>query len=297
MMRMIMLLLCMLVAVPTVSVAAAQTRPDYRIVIDNKELVLDNPPYLHAGTTMVPFRPLFTRLGLEVTWNAKSKQITASNGERKIVLTIGSRKATINGVEQVMPLAPVVQGGVTYVPLRFVGDASGGDVELYGDGLNVVWVLSAKQNELFSAIIMKDLREAERLLAIGADPTVMIGPLGPEGFLFADDSIPMIELFLKYGMDVNYFAPEWWGQSLLQNAVSNGRPEIVEFLLEAGADPELAVQDGWTPLMYAHYWRNEIESGYTHIIDESMTPTVEDYDAIIVLLEGAINKIKEQSAT
>lgn len=292
--RMIALLLCMIVAVPTVSVAAEQTRPGYRIVIDNKELVLDDPPFLQSGTTMVPFRPIFARLGLEVAWNAKSKQITASDGERKIVLTVGSRTAYVNGVEQAMPLAPVVQGGVTYVPLRFVGDASGGDVELYGGALNVVWMLSAKQNQLFTAIMMEDLQEVERLLTIGADPTVMIGPLGPEGFVFANSSIPLIELFLEYGMDINYYTPEWHGTTLLQDAVSEGRPETVEFLLETGADPELAANDGWTPLMLARYWRKEIESGYTNIIDESMTPTVEDYDAIIGMLEEAINARKSE---
>ena len=131
------------------------------------------------------------------------RQGEANYGKRRRTkdrITVGSRTAIVNGVKQVMPLAPVVQRGVTYVPLRFVGDASGGDVELYGGALNVVWVLSAKQDKLFTAIMMEDLPEVERLLAIGADPTVMIGPLGPEGFIFANGSIPLIELFLEYGM-------------------------------------------------------------------------------------------------
>jgi hypothetical protein len=279
----------MMVAVPAVSVAAEQTRPSFRIVIDNEELKLDDPPFLQAGTTMIPFRPIFARLGLEVAWNAKTKQITANDDERKFVLTVGSRTAFVNGVKQMMPLAPVVQKGVTYVPLRFVGDASGGDVELYGGALNVVWVLSAKQDKLFTAIIMEDLSEVERLLSIGADPTVMIGPLGPEGFIFADGSIPLIELFLEYGMDINYYTPEWYGNTLLQDAVTDGRPRIVEFLLKNGADPELTVDGRLTPLMIANYWRNKIESGYKNIIDEHLTPTVEDYDAIIVMLEEAID--------
>lgn len=49
-------------------------------------------------------------------------------------------------------------------------------------------------------------------------------------------------------------------------------------------------------VMITHYWRNEIESGYTNIIDESLTPTVEDYDAIIGMLEEAIDARKSESS-
>lgn len=290
--KIIALLICLLVLVPTVSFAAEQTWPGYRIVIDNEELVLEDPPFLHNGKTMVPFRPFFDSLGFEIVWNPKAKQITASDGERTIVLTVGSRTAIVNGVKQEMPIAPMVQGGLTYVPLRFVGDASGGDVELYGGELNVVWVLSAKQDKLFTAIMMEDLPEVERLLAIGADPTVMIGPLGPEAFDFSDGSIPMIKLFLEHGMDVNFYTSEWYGSTLLHDAVSAGRPETVKFLLKSGADPELATHRDWTPLMLAHYWRKEIGNGYTNMFDASLTPTVEEYDAIIVMLEEAIEARK-----
>lgn len=290
--KVIVILLLFIVVGPAVSVVASSqelTRPGYRIVIDNEELKLNDSPFLRAGTTMVPFRPIFERLGLKVVWNAKSKQITASNDEYNLMLTVGSRVAIVNGVKKTMPLAPAVIGNVTYVPLRFVGDASGGDVELYGGALNVVWVLSAKQNQLFSAIISEDLKEVERLLAAGSDPTVMIGPLGPEGYAFAGESIPLIELFLKYGMDIDYYTPEWYGSTLLINAVTAGRIDTVAFLLERGADPELAVRDNWTPLQHAHYWREEIKNGYTNPIDESLTPIVEDYDAIIRMLAEAIS--------
>ena len=83
--RMIVLLLCMMVAVPTVSVAAEQTRPSFRIVIDNKELILDNPPFLQAGTTMISVPSDLFSTRARGSWNAKAKQITANDGERKIV--------------------------------------------------------------------------------------------------------------------------------------------------------------------------------------------------------------------
>ena len=55
----------------------------------------------------------------------------------------------------------------------------------------------------------------------------------------------------------------------------------------------MTVNGRLTPLMIAHYWRNKIESGYKNIIDEHLTPTVEDYDAIIGMLEEAIDAKEE----
>ncbi|EFM11374.1 copper amine oxidase domain protein [Paenibacillus curdlanolyticus YK9] len=288
--RIMVILLLFIIVRPAVSVSVAADElkhPSYSIVIDNEELKLDEKPFLRAGTTMIPMRAIFERLGLHAVWNAQTKQITASNDERKLVLTVGSRDAAVNGVKTSMPLAPAVINNVTYVPLRFVSDASGGNVEFY-DGYDVVWVLSAKQDQLFSAIMFEDLKEVERLLAIGADPTVPIGPAGPEWFVFANGSIPLYELFLKYGMDINYYSQEWHGSTLLTSAITAGRPDAVAFLLEKGADPELTERNGFTPLELARYWQKQIEDGYTNIIDESLTPTVEDYDAIIRMLEEEI---------
>ncbi len=267
--------------------AAEQTKPTYKIVIDNEELRLADPPFLEAGTTMVPFRPVFDRLGMTVAWDTAKKQITAHGADREIVLTLGSNTAYVNGSEANMPLAPVIQEGVAYVPLRFVGDASGGDVELYGGGLNVVWVLSAKQVALLDAIYGNDLESAERLLKNGADPTVLQGPLGPESYAFIHESIEMVELFLRYGMDIDYCTPDWYGLTLLQNAVSWGKVDTVRYLLEAGADPNVAGGRLGSPLEIAVYWRDQIAGGYRNVVDERLTPTVEEYDTIIRLLEDA----------
>ena len=261
--------------------------PTYKIFIDNKELKLSAPPYLQNGTTMVPFRPVFNQLGLDVEWDPKHNQVVGKNSELTITLTIGSVSAKVNNATEVMPLAPVLHNGTTYIPLRFVGTASGGRVELYGEGLNVVWITSAKQNQLFDAVIDRKIVEVKRLLESGADPTVMVGPLGPAIYNFVDDSVEIVKLFLENGMDINYFAEgQFYSTTLLQNAAGDGQVEVVKFLLNAGADPSLTAGANWTALEIAEYWKGQIENGYQDIIDPSNTPSVESYEEIIKLLGG-----------
>ncbi|WP_020615489.1 stalk domain-containing protein [Paenibacillus daejeonensis] len=260
--------------------------PTYDIFIDSKKLDLSEPPYLQNGTTMVPFRPVFEQLGLTIEWNKQQKQVVGRNSDYVIKFEIGSDSALINGSAVKMPLAPVLQDGITYIPLRFVGTASGGSVELYGGELNVVWILSALQNQLFDAVIEKDVDLTKSLLKAGADPTTNIGPLGTAIFSFADESVDIVALFLEYGMDVNYIdVRSSFPTTLLQNAAGGGHVDVVKFLLFAGADPFLKSNNDWTALEIAQYWQQQVASGYLHIIDPANTPSVETYDEIISLLK------------
>jgi len=266
------------------------TNPTYDIFLDGDKLSLSAPPLLQNGTTLVPFRSVFERLGLSVSWNAQTKQITGKSEERTIVLTVGSVTAIVNGKNAAMPLAPVVFNNTTYIPLRFAGTASGGEVELYQGGLNVVWMLSALQKELHLAVVAKDKDQVERLLKRGADPEVLIGPIGPAIFLFADDAKDIIALFIKHGMDINVRSSDYSGYTLLHNAVRKGRTEVVKFLLDNGADSSVHSGSGSTPLELAEFWREQVRYGYKDHADQTKTPTIQDYDETIALLKDHENK-------
>jgi len=261
----------------------------YNIVIDNKELNLTEKTFRQNGVTMVPFRPFFNQLGFDVEWDSKHNQVIGKNADKTIKLTIGSVYANVDDNIEVMPIAPIIKNGTTYIPLRFVGTASGGSVELYGGSLNVIWITSEKQNQLLDAVFDKNIVEVKKLLISGADPTVMVGPVGPAIYNFVDNSVDIVRLFLENGMDVNYYSeginP---GMTLLQNASSDGNVDVVKFLLLSGANPSLTRVNMWTPLELAEYWKFKVENGYLDIIDPLNTPTVESYDEIIELLTEAM---------
>jgi len=283
----------MLLSQVTAAIAAPAnepTNPTYDIFLDGGKLKLSAPPLLQNGTTLVPFRSVFEGLGLSVSWNAQTKQVTGKSEERTIVLTVGSVTATVNGKSAAMPLAPVVLNNTTYIPLRFAGTASGGEVELYQGGLNVVWMLSALQKELYLAVVAKDKDQVERLLKRGADPEVLIGPIGPAIFSFADDAADVIALFIKHGMGINERSADYSGYTLLHNAVRKGRTEVVKYLLDNGADPSIHSGSGSTPLELAEFWREQVRYGYKDHTDQTKTPTIQDYDETIALLKDYQSK-------
>lgn len=82
-------------------------------------------PYLKNNTVLVPFRVIFEKLGLQVLYNAQTGTITGTS-PLKLSLKIGSNRATLNGTVKKMSTAPLSIGGTTYIPLRFIAEATGG---------------------------------------------------------------------------------------------------------------------------------------------------------------------------
>ncbi|MFC4103254.1 stalk domain-containing protein [Paenibacillus xanthanilyticus] len=102
----------------------AAPAPQTKVYLNGKPLALDASPIMRGGTTLVPFRPIFEALGIPVAWDPQQRQITGRGGQTDIVLTLGSRAATVNGKQTTLAASPEAVNGVAYVPLRLVGEAS-----------------------------------------------------------------------------------------------------------------------------------------------------------------------------
>lgn len=90
---------------------------------------LDTAPFIENGSTLVPFRTILEELGYVIDWNAQTSTITATREDSTIKLKINSKLATVDGVQQNMSVAPKVVSGRTVVPLRFISENSGANVE------------------------------------------------------------------------------------------------------------------------------------------------------------------------
>lgn len=106
--------------------AAAQA---VRVVVDGSPVAFDQPPITIGGRVLIPLRGVFERLGALVQWNPVNNSILATRGASQIQLAIGSRAAVVNGRQVLLDVPPMVVGGRTLVPLRFVSEAMGASVD------------------------------------------------------------------------------------------------------------------------------------------------------------------------
>ncbi|MDQ6421704.1 stalk domain-containing protein [Paenibacillus sp. LHD-117] len=96
-----------------------------RVFIDGEQMYFPVSPANVNGSTMVPFRPLFEKFGLQVGWDQATKKVTGTKEKLKIELTINSKTATVGGRTLTLAAAPTLMSGNTMVPLRFIGEATG----------------------------------------------------------------------------------------------------------------------------------------------------------------------------
>lgn len=115
-------LLALILAIP----AFAASQPINVFINESKLSFTAGSPYLENNSVLVPFRVVFEKLGLQVLWDAKTETVTGKSSNLTIILKIGSNRATVNGTVKKLTTAPVSSSGTTYVPLRFIAEATGG---------------------------------------------------------------------------------------------------------------------------------------------------------------------------
>lgn len=117
---------------PTAQAQTTDNQPDskgqVRLVIGSREAVIDGKqvqlavaPMVSKGTTLVPLRFISEAFGQDVSWDGSTKTITIK-GQQMIILQLNSTSVKVNQETKTISMAPVLKGGVTLVPLRFVAE-------------------------------------------------------------------------------------------------------------------------------------------------------------------------------
>lgn len=100
------------------------------LIYINGQMLYSNPPaFISKGHTLVPVRQLFEALGADVTWQSEDRQITIMHPGGTITLTIGSDTALVNGTGVKLDAEPCLKNSATFIPLRFVTENIGAQVE------------------------------------------------------------------------------------------------------------------------------------------------------------------------
>lgn len=108
---------------------------DVRIIVNGQYVSFDQPPIERGGRVFVPLRGVFERLGATVVYD--NGTINATGNGRNIQLHIGSTAATVNGQQTNLDVAPFLVGARTLVPLRFISESLGANVNYDGNSRTV----------------------------------------------------------------------------------------------------------------------------------------------------------------
>jgi len=101
------------------------------VFIRGKKMQFDVPPRIVNGRTLVPLRKAAETLGSTVAWDAANRQVVLSRGTQVIVLGVGKSTATVDGQEVELDEPAVIVNGRVLVPLRFVSEALGAQLDYY----------------------------------------------------------------------------------------------------------------------------------------------------------------------
>lgn len=98
-------------------------------MINDRPVKIDVPPQIIDDRTMVPVRFVGEPFGAEFTWDGQTQKVTVQRADQTITLKIGSPLAQVNDRQMQLDVPPRIVGDRTLVPIRFIAEALGMDVD------------------------------------------------------------------------------------------------------------------------------------------------------------------------
>ncbi|MDT3426995.1 hypothetical protein J2Z22_002529 [Paenibacillus forsythiae] len=224
------LLLCgalLLGSAPAYTPGTVSAAGGVNIMLDGYPLPFPVEPVVINGTTMVPFRVISEALGIPVEWNQSAKRISASGtdktGVKKVVLTLSSKTALVNGGSVKLAVAPQTLRGTTMIPLSFFSEQFGAEVS-WNSSQKTVAITSPKK-DLYTLGFYAMSSYSEYALLPGLDDVAFgWGRIDKDGH------------FTTAGAD--FYWPKAAGdvtpESIVQNAASGGQTPY--FMVFSGDD-------------------------------------------------------------
>jgi hypothetical protein len=91
-------------------------------------------PVIVGNSTLVPLRVISAAFASDPLWLPDTQGIVLTYGDKTIELTIDSVVSTVNGEARNIPSAPKLIDGTTMVPVRFISETFGADVNFQEAG-------------------------------------------------------------------------------------------------------------------------------------------------------------------
>lgn len=112
--------------------------------LNNEFKTIEAAPFISKkGVTMVPLRFISEAFKADVAWDPVFKAVTISMNGRTMRIQVGYMTADVNGKSFALQDAPVIVKGRTFVPLRFIAENFGAQVD-WNSQLKMVSIIYPK---------------------------------------------------------------------------------------------------------------------------------------------------------
>lgn len=129
----------MLLALIILTTPCVNADSDVNIEINGQRIIFaDTKPFVENGRTFVPIRTISEMLEYDVLWDEETETVTVKKDDYEMNLTIGNSTYTVNGEEKQMDVAPFIKADKTVVPIRFIAESFGCDVDWEDESQTVV---------------------------------------------------------------------------------------------------------------------------------------------------------------
>lgn len=90
-------------------------------------------PMIESGRTLLPVRAVVEAMGGAVAWDEETQTTVLAKGDAIILLTMGSHTAFLNETAHTLDTVPVIINDRTMLPIRFIAEGFGYEVNWDGD--------------------------------------------------------------------------------------------------------------------------------------------------------------------
>lgn len=98
---------------------------EIKILVNGEKIKSDVAPVIVDDRTLVPVRVIFEALGAEVEWDDETKTVISKMGESTVIMQIGNKSITVDGVMKEIDVPAQIVNDRTLVPVRAVSESYG----------------------------------------------------------------------------------------------------------------------------------------------------------------------------
>lgn len=121
---------------------------DVNYTVNGQAKKMDAKPFISNSRTLVPLRFIIEAIGGDVAWDGDTRIVTVNSKGKNIILPIDSKKIRVDGKEIAIDQAAIIKGDRTYVPIRFIAENL---------GMNVNYINESREIEISYFEDKKDL--------------------------------------------------------------------------------------------------------------------------------------------